>query len=86
MTPGLEMPAHCSAQTAWSTVLAQTELHVLIGFGVKTHLLDDRHLAQIPCRAALNQGDVSRQAHPVHMVTGRCKTQGDGVGRTRWQR
>lgn len=32
-------------------------------------LLDDCNLAQVPGCATLNQRDVRRQTHPVHMVT-----------------
>jgi hypothetical protein len=34
------------------------------------YLLDDCDLAKVARSAALNQRNVSRQTHPVHMVTG----------------
>lgn len=41
-----------------------------------TNLLDDGDLSEVPGRAALNQGNIRRQAHPVHVVPGNCEREG----------
>ena len=42
-----------------------------------THLFNDGDLAEVAGRAALDEGDVGRQTHPVHVVTGSWGKQTD---------